>query len=127
MKSPSPRLIAFVCLIAAVSTVPAQTSARPFQKLHIPEAIVGTSFNLNVHKSSKSFWKGATTATYGCNNESFWGPTLILKQGDTVQMNVRNELDEPTTTHWHGMHLPAATDGGPLQVIPAGKSWSPSF
>ena len=127
MKSPSPRLIASVCWIAAVSTVPAQTSARPFQKLHIPEAIVGTSFNLNVHKSSKSFWKGATTATYGYNNESFWGPTLILKKGDTVQMNVRNELDEPTTTHWHGLHLPAATDGGPLQVIPAGKTWSPSF
>jgi FtsP/CotA-like multicopper oxidase with cupredoxin domain len=76
---------------------------------------------------SKSFWKGATTATYGYNNESFWGPTLILKKGDTVQLNVRNELDEPTTTHLHGLYLPAATDGGPLQVIQPGRTWSPSF
>jgi bilirubin oxidase len=55
------------------------------------------------------------------------GPTLIFKKGDTVRLNVRNELDEPTTTHWHGLHIPAARDGGPLQVFTAGKTWSPTF
>ena len=118
-------VVAWVITTAPLAT--AQSETRPFQKLRIPEAVTGTNFNLSVHKSTKSFWKGATTATFAYNNETFWGPTLILKKGDTVQMNVRNELDEPTTTHWHGLHLPAATDGGPLQVIPAGKTWSPSF
>lgn len=121
------RLCVLAWVITAAPPATAQSDTRPFQKLRIPEAVAGTNFNLSVHKSTKSFWKGATTATFAYNNETFWGPTLILKKGDTVQMNVRNELDEPTTTHWHGLHLPAATDGGPLQVIAAGKAWSPSF
>ena len=104
-----------------------QANTRPFQTLHIPEAISGTEFRLDLHKTKKSFWAGATTAAYAFNSESFWGPTLIFNQGDTVRLNVRNDLDEPTTTHWHGLHIPAAMDGGPHQLIPAGKTWSPTF
>lgn len=105
----------------------AQTRTRPFQKLHIPEAIGGKTFTLNLHKSRKSFWQGATTDTYAYNGESFWGPTLIFQQGDTVTLHVKNELDEPTTTHWHGFHIPAIMDGGPHQLVAAGKTWSPTF
>jgi len=36
-------------------------------------------------------------------------------------------LTESTTTHWHGMHLPAEMDGGPMQEIVVGKTWSPHF
>jgi len=121
------RFFALVCLGVLASPSSAQTDERPFQKLHIPEAISGTGFQLDVHKSSKSFWKGATTATYGFNNESFWGPTLILNQGDTVQMKVKNGLDEVTTLHWHGLHLPAFMDGGPHQLIQPGGTWTSTF
>lgn len=40
-------------------------------------------------------------------------------------MTVRftNDLDEATTLHWHGMHLPAAADGGPHQVVEPGATW----
>jgi blue copper oxidase len=100
---------------------------RHFQKLRIPELIAGKEFNLSLHPSKKSFWQGATTNTYAYNKEDFWGPTLVFQQGDTVNINVKNELGEPTTTHWHGLHLPAVMDGGPHQLIGAGKTWSPSF
>jgi FtsP/CotA-like multicopper oxidase with cupredoxin domain len=30
-------------------------------------------------------------------------------------MDVTNNLNESTTLHWHGMHLPAIMDGGPHQ------------
>ena len=102
-------------------------TARPFQNLWIPPILEGKSFDLTLSKTSKSFWSGATTTTYGFNKALFWGPTLILNQGDTVQMKVKNDLSEPTTVHWHGLHLPAAMDGGPHQVIPPGQTWSPSF
>ena len=36
-----------------------------------------------------------------------------------------NNLNESTTLHWHGMHLPAVMDGGPHQVIPSGTVWQP--
>ena len=100
---------------------------RPYQALWIPPLLEGKSFDLTLSKSSKSFWPGATTATYGFNAAQFWGPTLVLNQGDVVRMKVKNDLAEPTTVHWHGLHLPAAVDGGPHQVIPPGKAWATSF
>lgn len=120
-------LVAALTLLLCAHLAQARTSARPFQKLHIPEAISGQNFHLNLHKTKASFWKGATTDTYAYNNESFWGPTLIFNQGDNVQLHVTNDLGEPTTTHWHGLHIPAMMDGGPHQLIPAGKTWSPAF
>ena len=100
---------------------------RPFQNLWIPPALDGKSFDLILSKTSKSFWAGATTTTYSFNKTGFWGPTLILNQSDTVEMKVKNDLSEPTTVHWHGLHLPAAVDGGPHQLIKAGATWTPSF
>ncbi|MFM8455737.1 MAG: multicopper oxidase domain-containing protein, partial [Ignavibacteria bacterium] len=40
-------------------------------------------------------------------------------------MTVINNLNDSTTLHWHGLHLPAVMDGGPHQVIPPGTIWKP--
>lgn len=109
-------------------TLPAiAETTRPFQNLWIPPAVQGKSFNLTLSETTQSFWKGATTTTYGFNQAHFWGPTLIFNQGDKVQIDVKNDLAEPTTVHWHGLHLPAAMDGGPHQSIGAGGTWNPTF
>ncbi len=68
---------------------------------------------------------GNQTITGAINNENIWGPTLFINKGDLVHMNVTNNLNESTTVHWHGMHLPSVMDGGPHQVIPAGTLWQP--
>jgi FtsP/CotA-like multicopper oxidase with cupredoxin domain len=103
------------------------TAAQTYNPLIIPEVMTGTTFNLNLHKTTKQFLTGAVTNTYAYNNMLFWGPTLIMNKGDWVQMNVANNLDDTTTTHWHGFHIPAIMDGGPHQTIPPGTTWSPSF
>jgi hypothetical protein len=59
-----------------------------------------------------SCWAGRRTDTWGANG-AYLGPTIRAARGDRVLMNVSNELPEATTIHWHGMHLPAAADGGP--------------
>jgi CopA family copper-resistance protein len=46
-------------------------------------------------------------------NGSLPAPTLRFKEGDTVTVRVRNELDEDTSIHWHGMLVPARMDGVP--------------
>lgn len=98
-----------------------------YHDVPIPEALTGTRFDLTLAKATRPLLAGAETATYGYDGASFWGPTLILNQGDDVEIRVTNHLDEDTTTHWHGIHLPAAMDGGPHQVIAPGATWSPTF
>ncbi len=101
-------------------------SNRPLQDLWIPPLLEGKTFNLQLTQSTRKFLAGTTT-TMGFNGATFWGPTLVFNKGETIQVNFQNNLEEVTTVHWHGFHLPAAADGGPHQTIPAGGKWSPSW
>ncbi|MFZ4105742.1 multicopper oxidase domain-containing protein [Flavobacterium sp.] len=110
----------FTLLLLISNGIQAQYNTMP-----MPEALYGTTFNLNIHESTKQLVAGNQTITGAINNENIWGPTLFINKGDLVHMNVTNNLNESTTVHWHGMHLPAVMDGGPHQVIPAGTLWQP--
>lgn len=94
--------------------------------LPIPGTLSGTSFNLTVDEGTVQFKPGNITNTFGVNG-NYLGPTLIVNKGDFVTFNVINDLAESTTMHWHGMHVPAADDGGPHSLINAGATWSPDF
>ncbi len=83
-------------------------------------------YDLTMQKSTTEFYKGYQTPTFGLNG-SYLGPTLRMKDGEPVRINVTNTLGEPSTLHWHGMHLPAKMDGGPHQIIRDGETWSPEF
>ncbi|MEU7895458.1 multicopper oxidase domain-containing protein [Nonomuraea sp. NPDC049152] len=83
-------------------------------------------FNLRATTGTMRFRAGAPTETWGINGP-YLGPTLRARRGETVLVNVRNDLTEATTMHWHGMHVPAAMDGGPHQLIAPGTTWSPSW
>jgi len=101
-------------------------SNRPLQDLWIPPLLEGKTFDLTLAASSKKFLSGSTP-TIGFNGAEFWGPTLVFNQGEQVQIHFKNNLKEVTTVHWHGLHLPAATDGGPHQTIAPGATWSPTW
>ena len=94
--------------------------------LNIPPSISGSEINLELQTGTTQFLLGTATNTMGANG-SLLGPTIILDKGQLVTMNVTNSLGEEATIHWHGMHVPAAADGGPHIVIPAGTTWSPSW
>lgn len=98
----------------------------PYQNLWIPPLLEGTSIDLSLDEGSRTFIKGVTP-TLGFNRTGFWGPTLVMNRGETVQVRVKNNLKEVTTVHWHGLHLPAAADGGPHQPIEPGATWTTSF
>lgn len=125
--------IAFICCKKSASNINNSTSTNTktgdtvYNTLHIPPTLTGTSFNLALGKSSKQFFTGNATTTYSYNGEPFWGPTLIFNKGDNVSFNITNNLDDTTTLHWHGFHIPAKMDGGPHQKIAPGATWSPYF
>jgi bilirubin oxidase len=111
----------------ATATIDAPAATAGFNALWVPPTLSGTSFELTLAAASKQFHDGAATTTLGYNGAEFWGPTLIMTKGTDVQFDVVNQLDEETTTHWHGFHIPAEMDGGPHQPIAAGETWSPNF
>ncbi len=113
--------------VGVVALVPLKGWAVTYNALHIPEMLTGTNFNLWLGQTNQQYRTGAATTTYGYNGARFWGPTLVMNQGDVVQINVTNNLADTTTVHWHGFHIPAIMDGGPHQTIPAGTVWSPTF
>jgi bilirubin oxidase len=111
--------------LLTTSLLCASASAQ-YNTLHIPDTLSGTNFSLTVKDTFKQIIStGNQTITGGINDNDFWGPTLIFQQGDTVHMTVKNKLNDSTTLHWHGMHLPAVMDGGPHQIIPPGTVWQP--
>ncbi len=84
-------------------------------------------FDLSIAASSHEFFAGVETDTIAYNGLGVLGPTLEVWSGDTVRIDVTNELDTVTTTHWHGGDVPAVADGGPHSTIEPGATWSPQF
>ena len=100
--------------------------------LPIPPLLEGTEkngvlhFNLQVQAGEREFYPGAVSSTLGYNG-NYLGPTIRVQRGDNVRIDVENQLNEATTVHWHGAHVPAKMDGGPHQQVPANSSWQASF
>ena len=69
---------------------------------------------------------GTTTPVYAYNG-SVPGPTLELREGDRVVIHFRNDLPEPTTVHWHGLHLPFVADGSPFHPVAPGETYDYEF
>lgn len=64
------------------------------------------------------------------------GPVLELKRGEPVRIVVRNNLDEPSGVHWHGLEIESYPDGVPdfsgigdriMPPIPPGGTFAAEF
>lgn len=88
----------------------------------------GTEFNLSIEKTSVNVTGDPSIAT--TVNGMLSGPTLRWKEGDTVTINVTNNLYEDTSIHWHGIILPPAMDGVPgisFDGIKPGETFTYTF
>ena len=83
-------------------------------------------FTLETRSGETEFLDGAATRTWGING-AYLGPTIRAKRGEEVAFAIGNGLDEETSIHWHGMHLPAVMDGGPHQAVAPGETWAPQW
>ena len=90
--------------------------------------ISGTEFNLSIEKTSVNITGNPSVAT--TVNGMLSGPTLRWKEGDTVTINVTNNLSEDSSIQWHGLILPPAMDGVPgisFDGIKPGKTFTYTF
>jgi len=83
-------------------TLPQTTSITPTGKLR--------EFALTARPMIHDLGDGVLVDAYAFNDQ-VPGPTLRVTEGDRVRITVTNELSEPTSVHWHGLHLPYQQDG----------------
>ncbi len=76
-----------------------------------PTELSGTAIDLVIAETPVNFT--GTTRTAITINGLLPGPTLRLREGDTVTIRVTNKLKESTSIHWHGIILPFQMDGVP--------------
>ncbi len=116
----------FALFIATTTSLFATTfsKALPIPALASYSVVNGEKvFDMNIHESHTEFFPGVQTKTYGINS-SVLGETIRIHNGDKVRINYHNNLAQPTTMHGHGMHVPAIMDGGPINKIQPGTTWS---
>lgn len=109
----------------ATRTAWARTGSRP--RLPLPNLIdVSKSGRLDLaaQQGRHIFGSGEPSHTYGYNQD-YLGPIVRARRGQEVAVRLRNGLDEPLATHWHGLLVPGNVDGGPHQAIDPGAVWEP--
>ena len=108
---------------SAVSEPEQFDTPLPIPPLAESEVIDGVRvFQITAQAGRHEFRPGQSTATWGFDGP-YGGPTVRAAVGERVAVEVANDLDESTSAHWHGMHLPPDMDGGPHQMIEPGDTW----
>ncbi|MGM0632706.1 MAG: multicopper oxidase family protein [Pseudomonadota bacterium] len=104
-------------------------SGNPLQLMPVDEGKLRDGvrhFSLQIQQGRTAFHPGKPTDTLGINGD-YLGPTLRMRRGDQVRIDVGNRMGQPTTLHWHGLHVPQEADGGPHSVIEDGAQWQAAF
>lgn len=58
---------------------------------------------------------------------NYLGPILNLQQGQKVRVYFKNQLNEASIIHWHGLHVPQSSDGHPMYTIARGEQFVYEF
>jgi len=107
---------------ALASAWPAWAAAvSPGTSTAIPE-LSGEDIALRIRRQIVTV-DGRETAAIGING-TVPAPLLRLREGQKVRLHVRNDLDEETSLHWHGLILPTQMDGVPGVSFPGIKPHS---
>ena len=96
--------------------------------LPIPDLLTADASNRIqlIVQAGQSNFAGKTATTWGYNG-NLLGPAVKLNKGQSVNVDIHNQLAEETTLHWHGLEIPGEVDGGPQGIIPAGGKRSVTF
>jgi FtsP/CotA-like multicopper oxidase with cupredoxin domain len=104
---------------------PTDTTGLPTAaSAEVVELADGDHFDLRIAPVTKQI--GDATVRMLAYNGSVPGPTLKVRQGSEVSVNVLNEGDLEATVHWHGLRLENRYDGTheTQDEIPVGGSYT---
>ncbi|HEY6109692.1 MAG TPA: multicopper oxidase family protein [Gemmatimonadales bacterium] len=84
-------------------------------------------FDLTAAPARLQLLPGGPAVNVFAYNGTVPGPTIDVREGDSVLIHFHNELPETSTVHWHGLHLPAGMDGSVLDPIAPGTTHDYAF
>ncbi len=102
----------------------AQAATPAGNALRMPSTISGGV--LTLAQSNVVVWPNTTTQVVAINN-SYPGPTVRIQKGQTLNVEFRNQLNQPSNVHWHGLIVPEKMDGHPKDAIAPGSSYTYTF
>jgi CopA family copper-resistance protein len=106
------RFVLGVGAASGVATLGIQGCAAPTPAIAAGPAILsGQHFDLVIAPTPVNITGRPAMAT--AVNGQLPGPILRWQEGDTVTVNVKNNLAESASIHWHGITSPADMDGVP--------------
>ena len=87
--------------------------ARPSERIELPDE---GGLELRIAPVAKKL--GPATVRMLAYNGSIPGPTLMVRQGTEILVDVVNDGDMEATVHWHGLRLENQYDGTPETQAP---------
>ena len=95
--------------------------------LPIPQTLLGTNvISLNAKSNTASIIKGKKSRVLGYSG-GILGSIIKVQNGQSVNIDFINGLEEETNIHWHGLIIPADMDGHPEKIIQPGSSFNYNF
>lgn len=85
-----------------------------------------TYYTIEAQEGTTEFFQGKKERTLGYNGDVL-GPAIRVKNDENVHITLKNDLQEDTTVHWHGLIVGGPADGGPHDVIEAGEQKEINF
>jgi FtsP/CotA-like multicopper oxidase with cupredoxin domain len=122
-----------VPMLPGVAMLPAEMALRPDVAPYLPtladasgararpssvmRLVNGDTLHLTAGLAQRRIG-GRLVTLYAFNGE-IPGPTISVQQGSEIVVDFVNQLDQPTTVHWHGIRLESRYDGVPDLSQPA--------
>jgi blue copper oxidase len=95
------------------------------QPLFRPAVVTGST-SLTIQTTTGQMLNNASTSILSYRN-GLLGNVIKASSGETVTVQVQNNLSEETNIHWHGLIVPEDMDGHPKDLILAGGSFTYSL
>ena len=102
--------VARIVLAVHTTKIPGRRHVLPFLKTTKTKTMKTRYYELTASEFKWNLSASKRITAWGFN-EQLPGPVLRAEKGDTMIIRVKNELEEPTIIHWHGIQLPSRMDG----------------
>jgi len=102
--------------------------ASATEPMRRPVELTGPDMTLDIRQAAVDFTGRARTAV--TLNGGVPGPILRWREGESISLRVRNQLDTVSSIHWHGLVVPFDQDGVPglsFDGIPARSEFTYRF